>query len=330
MVSPGLRGSSTRSIQAGLSRTTSSWPTTLGRHAAWTFTPPTPGLSPQVRSRLTCSRYLRASWGPGPSWVSPTSTFNRTPGDQSISTSRCQREPTPVSSRARSLAQFQTATNQQVRIVHRIGLRVYLTVKGSVIESGRIDSVTSTNWWERGWPADPATLRTTFVNTGNVHLKLSGAAGAGGQAVPVSEAGRDFVVPRNSRLQLGNDMAVASVDRHPARARRYPLHQSPKRPRDSGDRRLVHPLEGSPSRPFDSHAHHLRGATGRDLGAPLADGGRQRAWRNDAHDGCRPSRPSAGPARCASRKRAGRGRAAGHEQRIATVPVCTTPFPAAR
>ena len=108
------------------------------------------------------------------------------------------------------LAQFETADNQQVRIVHRVGLRVYMTVKGAAAESGRIDSISSGHWWERGWPSDPVQLRTTFANTSKVHLKLSGAAKAGGPDIPLGEAGGETVVLRNSQATL-----VTPIRSHP-------------------------------------------------------------------------------------------------------------------
>jgi hypothetical protein len=100
------------------------------------------------------------------------------------------------------LVQFETADDQQVRIVHRVGLREYLTVKGSLAESGRVESVSSGHWWERGWPGDPVELRTTFANTGRVHLKVSGSARTGGEAFPLTDGGGEIVVLRNSQSTL--------------------------------------------------------------------------------------------------------------------------------
>jgi hypothetical protein len=105
------------------------------------------------------------------------------------------------------LAQFVSATDKTVAVVHRIGLRTYLTVRGSLLEAGHIGSVTAGHWWERGWPGDPVNLQTDFVNTGNVHLKLTGSVHAGGRSQPLTEGGRYAVVPRGSSLRLATALS---------------------------------------------------------------------------------------------------------------------------
>ena len=108
------------------------------------------------------------------------------------------------------LAQFVSATDKQVAIVHRIGLRIYLTVRGSLVESGHISSLSAGHWWQRGWPGDPVNLETEFVNTGNVHLKVRGGVHAGGRSEPLTDRDLYAVVPRASSLRL-----ATSVSGHP-------------------------------------------------------------------------------------------------------------------
>jgi hypothetical protein len=104
------------------------------------------------------------------------------------------------------LAQFETADNQQVHIVHRVGLRVYVTVKGSLAESGQIETVNGGHWWERGWPGDAAEIRTTFVNTSKVHLKLSGSVTTGGSDIPLIGGGGESIVLRDSRTTVATPL----------------------------------------------------------------------------------------------------------------------------
>jgi hypothetical protein len=105
------------------------------------------------------------------------------------------------------LAQFVSATDKQVAVVHRIGLRIYLTVRGSLVEAGHISSLTAGHWWERGWPGDPVNLQTDFANTGNVHLKLGGNVHAGSRSQPLTEGGLYAVVPRHASLRLATKLS---------------------------------------------------------------------------------------------------------------------------
>lgn len=93
------------------------------------------------------------------------------------------------------LAQFQDTSRQQLRVVHRIGLRIYLTVKGAVVEAGTVTAFTSGHWWQRGWPTDPVEFETTFKNTGTVHLRLTGTVGAAGDKLVLGQAGGFEVAP---------------------------------------------------------------------------------------------------------------------------------------
>jgi hypothetical protein len=105
------------------------------------------------------------------------------------------------------LAQFTSSTDKQVQIVHRIGLRIYLTVRGALTEAGHIDSVSAGHWWQRGWPGDPVNLETNFVNTGNVHLKLTGKVHAGSRSQPLTQGGLYAVVPRGSPLRIATSLS---------------------------------------------------------------------------------------------------------------------------
>ncbi|MFN2462957.1 MAG: DUF4352 domain-containing protein [Candidatus Dormibacteria bacterium] len=100
------------------------------------------------------------------------------------------------------LAQFETASENRVRIVHRVGLRVYLTVKGSLVESARISAITAGHWWERGWPQDPVVLRVSGRNSSKVHLKVNGTVSADGARSPLEPSGKDIVVPRDSPFAI--------------------------------------------------------------------------------------------------------------------------------
>ncbi len=105
------------------------------------------------------------------------------------------------------LAQFTSSTGKQIAIVHRIGLRIYLTVRGALTEAGHVSSVAAGHWWQRGWPGDPVNLETHFVNTGNVHLKLTGKVHAGSRSQPLTEDGLYAVVPRGSPLRIATSLS---------------------------------------------------------------------------------------------------------------------------
>ncbi len=105
------------------------------------------------------------------------------------------------------LAQFVSSTDKQIAIVHRIGLRIYLTVRGALTETGHVDSVSAGHWWQRGWPGDPVNLETNFVNTGNVHLKLTGKVHAGSRSQPLTDGGLYAVVPRGSPLRIATSLS---------------------------------------------------------------------------------------------------------------------------